>query len=228
MVRTYQVGGAVRDRFLEIPSNDIDFAVECDSWEEMLEYVQATCSKLFLIKPEFLTIRALHPTLGPVDYVMCRSDGAYSDGRHPDKVVPGSIFDDLSRRDFKCNAIAIDEQDNIIDPYNGRMDIESHFLSCVGYTEHRFNEDALRILRAMRFSITKDLILSVDIRQVFYNSYYWIPKLQSVSQDRIRSELLKCFSFSTPKTLAFLRSIPQAWSEALFSNGLWLKPTTEQ
>jgi tRNA nucleotidyltransferase (CCA-adding enzyme) len=225
-VKVFQVGGAVRDKLLGLKSKDIDFAVEASSFEAMHKHVQSTCKQIFLIKPEFLTIRALHPKLGAVDFVMCRKDGAYSDGRRPNTVEPGTIFDDLARRDFTVNAMAIDEAGNLIDPHNGQQDLEDRLLRCVGLASDRFNEDALRILRAMRFSITKDLKLSAGIQAVLREPEIWVPKLESVSTERKREELHKCFAHSTPETLLFFKIIDRAWADCLFKD-LWLKPTSE-
>lgn len=227
MIKIYQVGGYVRDQFLGIKSNDIDFSVEASSFEEMHEYVKANCKQIYLVKPEYLTIRALHKDFGAVDYVMCRKDGYYSDNRRPDEVIPGDIYDDLARRDFTINAMAIDENNNIIDPFDGQLHLREKFIVCVGSTEKRFEEDPLRILRAMRFSITKGFNLSYEIQLVFYNDSYWIPKLKSISQERIREELQKCFTFSTSESLSFLRKVPLSWSEELFKE-IWLKPTLEK
>src|SRR5688572_2507881 len=116
-VKVFEVGGAVRDKLLGLRPKDIDFAVEAPSFKAMHEFVSSTCSTIFLIKPEFLTIRAHHATMGAVDFVLCRKDGAYSDGRRPDTVEPGTIFDDLARRDFTINAMAFDEEGNLIDPH---------------------------------------------------------------------------------------------------------------
>jgi tRNA nucleotidyltransferase/poly(A) polymerase len=226
-IRIFQVGGAVRDNLLGLPSKDIDFAVEAPSFEAMHKHVEATCKQIFLIKPEFLTIRALHPKLGAVDFVMCRKDGIYSDGRRPDTVEPGTILDDLARRDFTVNAMAISETGDLIDPHGGQRDLEDRLLRCVGLASERFNEDALRILRAMRFSITKDLELSFGIQATFREPSLWIPKLAAVSTERKREELYKCFAHNTAKTLMFFKSIDNAWADCLFED-LWLKPTSEK
>lgn len=227
-IKIYQVGGHVRDTLLGIKSKDIDYAVEADSWGEMRAWVHTNCKTVFLEKPEFLTIRALTHTGQAVDFVMCRKDGAYSDGRHPNQVTAGTIYDDLARRDFTVNAMAINEANDLIDPFNGLSDLRNQELKCVGLAEDRFNEDALRILRAMRFSITKHLNISSDIRHVFKNPGTWIPKLEAISSERKREELYKCLAFSTPETLGFLSNISPQWTRALFSDGLWLKPTMEQ
>lgn len=226
-IKIFQVGGAVRDSLLGLKPKDIDFAVEAPSFEAMREFVHSSCKQIFLEKPEFLTIRALHPKMGAVDFVMCRKDGAYSDGRRPDSVEPGTIFDDLARRDFTINAMAIDEDGNLLDPHHGHRDLEDRLLRCVGLATDRFNEDALRILRAMRFSITKDLSLSMGIQAVFREPEIWVPKLEAVSTERVREELHKCFAHSTVKTLRFFRQISPDWEQTLFQD-LWLKPTSEK
>jgi len=227
-VRVFEVGGCVRDRILGVKPNDIDFAVEAESFEAMFNFVKATTKSIFLSKPEFLTIRALTKDNQAVDFVLCRKDGIYSDGRRPDSVEPGSIEDDLMRRDLTINAVAMDSFGNFIDPHGGIKDIEAKLLRCVGNTEDRFNEDALRILRAMRFSITKGFSLHSDIEAVFSAPEIWIPKLASVSRERIRDELMKCMKFSTPDTLRFLRSRPIEWTETLFSGPMWLEPSLKE
>src|SRR5687768_11467708 len=103
-IRFFRVGGCVRDELLGIESKDIDFAVEADSFEAMRDAVHARCSKVFLETPEFLTIRGLDPDIGAVDFVLCRKDGPTKDGRRPEFVEPGTILDDLARRDFTVNA----------------------------------------------------------------------------------------------------------------------------
>lgn len=226
-IKIYQVGGSVRDRFLGLIEKDIDFAVEASSFDAMHEYVQSICKQIYLVKPEYFTIRALHPTMGAVDFVLCRKDGIYSDHRRPDSVEPGTIYDDLARRDFTINAMAIDEDNNLIDPFNGLLDLKAKTLKCVGSTEDRLTEDPLRILRAMRFSITKDMKLFPYLELVFDSPELWIPTLDTISKDRIREELYKCFSFSTPATLSFLLKYPEEWCNYLFKD-IWLKPTFEK
>lgn len=227
-VRIFEVGGCVRDRILGVPPNDIDFAVEAPSFEAMFDFVKATTKSIFLSKPEFLTIRALTKNNEAVDFVLCRKDGIYSDGRRPDSVEPGLLGDDLRRRDLTMNAIAMDQDGNFIDPFGGIKDIEDKLLRCVGNTEDRFTEDALRILRAMRFSITKGFLLHDDIEHVFSTPEFWVPKLASVSQERTREELVKCLKFNTAETLRFLRDRPEQWTDVLFGGDLWLKPTFEE
>src|SRR6478735_1674813 len=154
----YQVGGCVRDSLLGVESKDIDFSVEAPSYEAMREAVIERCGgnpeSIKVDKPEFATIRAIDPKLGGVDFVLCRKDGAYSDGRRPDSVEMGTLLDDLARRDFTVNAIARADDGSLIDPFNGQADLKLRLLRCVGGVD-RLREDSLRMLRAFRFAITK-------------------------------------------------------------------------
>lgn len=229
-VRVWEVGGHVRDSLLGIQSKDIDIAVEASGWEEMREFVAANTKKIFLEKPEFLTIRAMGMDGLPKDFVLCRKDGDYSDGRRPDSVEPGTILDDLRRRDFTVNAIARDpETGEIFDPFDGMRDLEAMELRCVGSAEERFAEDALRILRALRFWVTKGFAPKCDIFDIF-KSEEWADHLSKVSPERTREELLKCFQHNTSGTMQILvRDFHPAFAGLLFSKrtGIWLKPTME-
>ena len=224
-IRIYEVGGAVRDRILGVPSKDIDYAVEAPSYEDMKNYITADGAEIFLESPEYVTIRArMGKTVA--DFVLCRKDGTYSDGRRPDSVEIGTIYDDLARRDFTINAIAIDEYGNYIDPFNGIRDIENRVIRCVGNSEDRMREDYLRLLRAARFSITKRMVINDEIERLFYNNSMLSSFALSVSVDRIREELYKMFNYSTLDTIDFFGRY-KGFSLACFNN-LWLKPTSEK
>lgn len=238
-IRLFEVGGHVRDSLLGIESKDIDMAVEAPSYEAMLEFVESHTRKVIRDKngtpigSEFLTIRAIgHDGLGK-DYVLCRKDGDYSDGRRPDSVEPGTIIDDLRRRDFTVNAIARDvSTGEILDPFGGQQDLKISRLKCVGLAEERFSEDALRILRAARFCITKNFWPDDEISFILssHASSSWCSLLQSVSPERIREELYKCFNYDTVKTMWFLQSKMPGFIPSLFNDrtGIWLKPTMEK
>lgn len=224
-MKFYKVGGFVRDEILGLKSKDLDFAVECSSFEQMENYI-ASIGEIFLSTPEYLTVRAKVPELGIADYVMCRKDGSYSDGRRPDKVEPGTIYDDLARRDFTINAIAIDvESGEYVDPHNGRFDITRKLIRCVGDANSRFSEDSLRMLRAIRFAITKGFVLNADVnRYIIHHG----EEIKNVSNDRIREELYKCFQFDTIRTLRFLESYPKLRRYIFDSTNIWLKPTMRE
>ncbi len=234
----YEVGGCVRDSLLGVPSKDIDFSVEAESYDEMRRAVVSLCGGdpdnaehaaekgpfIKVDKREFVTIRGVHPKLGGVDFVLCRKDGTYTlDGRRPDFVEAGDIYDDLARRDFTVNAIARREDGTLIDPHNGQSDLAQKVLRCVGNAEKRLSEDSLRILRALRFSLTKGFALENELR-CFIRSQAAADSLSRISIERIREELLKCFDFDT---LATLRMLEDFWRirAHVFGRNLKLSPT---
>jgi tRNA nucleotidyltransferase (CCA-adding enzyme) len=238
-IRIFEVGGAIRDKFLGVQNKDRDFAVEAPSWEAMRTHVHSIATKVFLETPEHFTIRALVPTgevrkgkpvMDARDFVLCRKDGPHSDGRRPDWVEAGTIFDDLARRDFTVNAMAVDVvTGELLDPHGGRCDLEARVLRCVGSAEERFQEDALRILRAVRFSLTKGLEMDEEILDVLMiGGDRWPNHLKAVSVERIREELLKCFKHDTAATIRLLAKINPAFVDVVFGTGLWLEPTLAQ
>ena len=201
----YLVGGAVRDSLLGLRCKDYDYAVEAPSFEAMEAWIVANGGTIFLSKPEFFTSRAKVPGhVEAADYVLCRKEGDYHDGRRPDKVEIGTIYDDLARRDFTVNAMAINQKTKeLIDPHGGRRDLEDRLLACVGNTFVRFGEDYLRMLRAMRFHITKGFQLSHEIQLALRDSATTF-NLTFLAQHRIYEELSKCFAHDTAATLDFL------------------------
>lgn len=207
-VKLFEVGGCVRDKLLGVPSKDVDFAVEAESFEAMEQHIKAEGLKVFLSKPEFLTIRAGVPKGHPLrarckdaDFVLCRKDGPTTDGRRPDSVEPGTIFDDLARRDFTVNAIAVDVQSGeVIDPHGGAADLEARRLSFVGNPHARVEEDGLRLLRGLRFSLTKHLTIAEPL--AFRGDVKHL--LRSVATERISDELNKMLAASTICTLVLL------------------------
>lgn len=125
----------------------------------------------------------------PIEITTMRIDGEYNDNRRPDSVrFTDSIEKDLSRRDFTVNAMAYSHRTGIIDPFGGMKDIESKTIRCVGDPNKRFNEDALRILRALRFaSVLGFEIESKTAESIHRNA----PLLSNIANERIRVELLK-------------------------------------
>jgi tRNA nucleotidyltransferase (CCA-adding enzyme) len=192
----------------------------------MKEEIERRGGTIFLEKPEYLTIRARVPELGAVDFVLCRKDGAYIDGRRPEDVEPGTLEDDLARRDFTMNAIALSEDGEYIDPFGGAYHLEHGIITCVGHARHRFAEDYLRMLRAIRFAVTKDMQLSRDIMLCLVDSRM-VDRLADVAIERVREEMLKAFHHDTLKTLRMLEDFPLV-RDVLFGSGLWLKPTLEK
>ncbi len=220
----YLVGGYVRDKLMNLPSKDMDYSVEAPSFEKMQKEIIRLGGEIFLESPEYFTIRArLNGDVS--DFVLCRKEGKYSDGRRPDKVEVGTIFDDLSRRDFTMNAIAIRMSDGeYIDPHNGKKDIENKLIRCVGDTQDRMREDYLRGLRALRFSITKNMQIDDEIVD-FLLDYDFVEGIESVSEERIREELYKMFRHNTRQTLATIYHFELNY---LFDGRMWLCPTLKE
>lgn len=201
-MKLYKVGGYVRDSILGIPSKDIDYSVEANSFEEMKKGLLEMGVELFPIPnaEKFMTLRG-KLNGEAVDFVLCRKDGYYSDGRRPDQVEMGSIFDDLARRDFTMNAIAISYDDGeFVDPHGGFKDIKDKRIRCVGSTD-RLKEDSLRMLRAMRFSITKDFVMEYDIIDCIEKNF---ELLKNVSRERIFEEMNKMFNANSAKTFKLM------------------------
>lgn len=205
-VKIFKVGGAVRDSLLGVQSKDIDFAVEAPSFEAMRDHILAN-GTIYLEKPEYFTIRGKLNGVD-ADFVLCRKEHGYTDGRRPDLVTVGDIYDDLSRRDFTMNAIAIDvETGERIDPHGGQNDILHSVIRCVGSADQRFNEDSLRLLRAIRFAITKGFTLDNAIESCL-NDWAVVSKLKNVSPERIREELNRCFKHNTFATWRKFEDFP--------------------
>lgn len=234
-ITLYQVGGSVRDELMGLKSKDIDYAVEmldvqskASPFDTMYEALKGMGVEIFdgAAKPEFLTVRGKWDGHAS-DFVLCRKEGAYTDGRHPDTVTPGTLYDDLARRDFTCNAIAKAQDGSLIDPHGGEADIAAKRLRCVGSPQDRFTEDGLRMLRALRFSITKYLQLDKSIAGLLNWPEFYGPRLVGVSLERIREELYKCFAFDTVRTFDIMSGYSGFFRYLLASGKLWLKPTLE-
>ncbi len=225
-VRIFRVGGAVRDIFMHMQSHDVDYAVEAGSYDEMREYFISHGGTIYMERPEFVTIRGRMNGID-ADFVMCRREGFYSDGRHPDHVEIGTIIDDLSRRDFTMNAIAIDEDGNYIDPFDGIGDIAIGIIRCVGNAHDRMSEDYLRMVRAFRFSITRRMTIADDIVAMFDDPQIIENFVNSVSRERVREEINKAFTCDTVASIMFFAAHP-AFADACFGDDIWMKATNEK
>jgi tRNA nucleotidyltransferase (CCA-adding enzyme) len=221
----YKVGGCVRDQFLGITSKDIDYAVEAPSFDAMREAILARGGKIFVETPEHFTIRANVPELGACDYVLCRKDGPYSDGRRPDWVQVGTLADDLARRDFRMNAIAITEKGEVIDPHNGRKDIQDRVIQAVGDPWERLIEDKLRAFRAIRFCVTKRFVIEDALNAAI--SGLSMDSFTYTSTERIRDELAKMFKHDSYHAMGILLKYPNMLMTAK-KRGIWFLPTTEK
>jgi GNAT superfamily N-acetyltransferase len=230
----YEVGGAVRDDVMGIPTDDVDFAVTAPSYDAMKAHLEAEGFRIFQEREEFATIKAKVPDGHPLqertlvaDFVLARRDGPSSDGRRPDYTEPGSLEDDLARRDFTVNAIAKDLDGNIIDPHGGLADIESRTLRFVGDPMDRVNEDGLRVLRGLRFMVTKGLAPDPDTWRAL-TSDVAAERLAGVSDQRVANELDKMLDYDTPGAVALLGQLPQPLLDAIFRDGVRLSSNRRQ
>jgi tRNA nucleotidyltransferase (CCA-adding enzyme) len=226
----YYVGGLVRDSFLGVKSKDVDLVCVCPSFEELEAEIKSLGGEIFLSKPEYFTIRCNMPNVGPCDIRLARKDGEYSDGRRPDKVeVASSLIEDLSTRDFTINAMAQDlETGELIDPYNGQADLQHSTLRCVGDAQERFTEDGLRILRAIRFAVTKNMTFDSDIDYCLSESRFFIPRLEKIAVERIQQELYKACQFNTLTTLELFDKYHDLRQWVFLYTPIWLEPTLKQ
>ena len=181
----YAVGGCIRDSLLGLSPNDWDLT--CSAHPE--EVAQALSD--YPVLPTGLqhgTVTVFIDGLS-VEITTYRVDGAYSDGRHPDSVsFSRNLLDDLARRDFTVNAIAYHPNRGLVDPYNGLHDLHSRTLRCVGMPEQRFQEDALRILRGLRFASTLGFTIE---KKTAYAIFQQRDLLNRIAEERIQVEFSK-------------------------------------
>lgn len=197
----YLVGGAVRDILSEqADPHDWDFAVGATP-EAVTALSEALGYQVVPSGLRFGTVTILTDA-GGVEITTFRRDGAYTDGRHPATVHPASsIEEDLARRDFTINAIALTWDGTVIDPFGGRKDIENRSLRAVGDPLTRFYEDPLRVWRAARFA-GRGWRLNPATRQA---AQVASPRLRLISRERQRDELLK--GLASPQVGSFLEAM---------------------
>lgn len=229
----FEVGGAVRDGILGIPTKDVDFSVAgVESMEALADFVESLGHRVVHVNESMFTVVAsvakdhpLRERTKSADFVMCRRESSESDGRRPDHVEPGTVFDDLARRDFTVNAIAINvESGEVIDPHGGRDDLDARILRFVGDPETRCVQDRIRILRAVRFMLTKGLTPAPETR-AFLASDRAADLLAQHSRDALQTEAEKILrADSVAAVLLLADEFPNLLS-ALFRDGLRLAAT---
>lgn len=181
----YIVGGCVRDRIMGRDIHDTDITTNALP-QQILEAFSGY--KVILTGIKHGTVTVLYNDT-PYEITTYRIDGEYSDHRRPDKVeFTSDITADLARRDFTVNAVAMDLRGNIVDPFGGKNDIAQHIIRCVGSPQQRFDEDALRILRAVRFSSQLGFTIDEATAEAVHSIR---AELKKISSERIRDELDK-------------------------------------
>ena len=181
----YLVGGCVRDLIMKIPAHDYDITTN------------ATPEKMKKVFFGYTTIETgiKHGTITflynkePIEITTYRIEGKYKDNRHPETVeFTTKLENDLSRRDFTMNALVYNENEGIIDLFGGQKDIANKTIRAIGVAENRFKEDALRILRAMRFSSQLGFEIEEETKKAMVKC---APLLHNISAERISQELNK-------------------------------------
>lgn len=181
----YIVGGCVRDMLLGREIHDTD--ITTNALPEQIIAAFPDCKNIPTgIKHGTVTIIKNHI---PYEITTYRIDGEYTDSRRPDSVeFTADITDDLSRRDFTMNAIAMDRHGALVDAFGGKNDIENQLIRCVGDPEQRFTEDALRIMRAIRFSSQLGFAIEEKTAAAIHSMK---DRLKNISRERVRDELDK-------------------------------------
>jgi poly(A) polymerase len=193
----YMVGGTVRDVLLHRgQSNDADLATDARPDEIKRIVAPTNPTTVVLVGERFGTVRLYYGN-DIIEITTFRSERYNPESRKPEVCFGDSLYEDLRRRDFTINAMARDPLTGvIIDPYNGRQDLEAHILRAVGNEpDKRFDEDPLRLLRAVRFAAQLDFTIEPEtwasiVRQA--------PKLQKISRERIRDEMNKLLTSPHP------------------------------
>lgn len=189
----YAVGGCVRDSILGRTPDDWDITTSATPEE---------CKRLF---PRTVDTGIKHGTVTVLlggegfEVTTYRIDGVYEDGRHPSEVTfTANLREDLRRRDFTINAMAYNERSGLVDIYGGMQDMEDQVIRCVGDARARFDEDALRMLRAVRFSAQLGYRIDEDTGKAIK---IMAPNLQKISAERIQVELVKLVTSPHPDYL---------------------------
>lgn len=184
----YIVGGCVRDSILGRTPHDYDICTSATP-SEMLEIFKD--KKIIETGLQHGTVTVV-VNGEPYEITTYRIDGIYSDNRRPDTVTfTDKLVEDLRRRDFTINAMAYNDEEGLIDPFNGMEDIKYKKISCVGRAEDRFGEDALRILRAIRFAAQLEFTIMPGTDWEIHKQY---KNLENISIERINSEFCKIAS----------------------------------
>ncbi|EIM06773.1 CCA-adding enzyme [Planococcus antarcticus DSM 14505] len=196
--QAYMVGGAVRDFLLGKTPHDIDVASSA-SPEQVKAYFKRTIDTGI----EHGTVLVLLGGEG-IEVTTFRTEGSYSDNRRPDSVeFVQSLEEDLKRRDFTINAMAMTEYLDIIDPFGGKDDLQKQIIRAVGDPDQRFQEDALRMLRAVRFSGQLHFVIDVETVSSIRRHAQLI---RSIAVERLKSEMDKIFvNPFTRKSMDYLR-----------------------
>ena len=189
----YIVGGAVRDYLLNRVSDDIDITTNATISDitKIFENVELKGSQYLGCRVIFMDEE--------FEITMFRKDIEYIDHRHQKTITALTIEEDLVRRDFTINAFAMNSNYEIIDLFNGKEDLENHLIKTIGNASVRFDEDGLRVLRALYFSSKLDFDLDEEIIRCFYQNH-----LVYLKEEYIKDMFFKIISFESNKGLDYI------------------------
>jgi tRNA nucleotidyltransferase (CCA-adding enzyme) len=189
----YAVGGCIRDSVLGRKPNDWDITTSARPMETKALFRRTVDTGL-----KHGTVTVLMDGEG-YEVTTYRIDGEYEDGRHPKEVLfTSDLVEDLRRRDFTINAMAYNEKDGMVDAFDGMGDMERRIIRCVGDAGERFTEDALRILRAVRFSAQLGFSIEEKTREAVMRL---AGNLAKISAERIQTEMIKLLVSPHPEEL---------------------------
>ena len=193
----YVVGGAVRSFLLHMPVHDYDLTTNARP-QEMREVFRSYKTIDTGLKHGTLTVLSEG---NPVEITTYRQDAGYSDHRHPESVTfSQAVREDCARRDFTVNALCYNPSEGILDFFSGLEDLKNRTLRCIGNAEDRFDEDALRILRALRFAARLDFTIEPETGRALKQK---CGLLEYISMERIREEL--CGFLSAPHCAGYMQ-----------------------
>ena len=187
------VGGCVRDAVLGKTPDDWDITTSAKPME-----VKALFSRTIDTGLQHGTVTVMFGKEG-YEVTTYRVDGKYEDHRRPNSVTfTGNLIEDMQRRDFTINAMAYNDDEGVVDHFHGMEDLDAHIIRCVGKPSERFDEDALRILRALRFSAQLDFEIDEATKDAIRNQAKF---LEDISAERIQVELTKLLMSDHPERL---------------------------
>ncbi|KKU68912.1 MAG: tRNA adenylyl-/cytidylyl-transferase [Candidatus Amesbacteria bacterium GW2011_GWA1_47_20] len=186
----YVAGGVVRDAMLDRPLTDWDLTTNATP-EEILKLIPDG-----FYDNKYGTVGIKNETDKPYEITTYRTEHGYSDSRHPDKVTWGkSLQEDLARRDFTINAMALTARMEIVDPFGGQQDVKDKLIRAVGDANARFGEDALRMMRAIRIGAQLGFTIEQTTLQAIQTN---AGKIKQIAAERVKDELFKLLASDYP------------------------------
>ena len=194
----YIVGGCVRDALLDVTPHDYDITTSAPPHVVLDIFKDFKCIETGI---EHGTVSVLIDS-NLYEITTYRIEGEYKDHRRPDSVdFTNKLEEDLKRRDFTINAMAYNEKDNLIDLFGGKEDLKNKIIKTVGNPYDRFNEDGLRMIRAIRFSSKLNFLIEEETLQAIYNNAQII---KNISLERITDEFTKIILSDKPENIVYL------------------------